>query len=80
MKKDKKNIEEEINKCKNDPYYFYVNYTECPGIKLTREDFESIYNSIVPNENGKVIITSTPKGENFYYDVYLKNYDGRRDN
>lgn len=39
-----KEEQEEYDKCKNDPYYFFINYHTVDGEKLdiTREQFESI--------------------------------------
>lgn len=44
---------EELEKCKNDPYYFFSNYCLINGEKpkITKEEFESKINSI----NGKQI-------------------------
>ena len=57
---------EEIEKCKNDPYYFYSQHCiirdDVPCI--SKEQFEMMWNSkeLRKTRKGDVIITSTPKG------------------
>lgn len=74
-------IKEEMEKCKASPQYFFDNYCRisqehdlppCEPEKL-KELWESAMPKLKNSEmSGKVIITSTPVGNNFFFDLFLK--------
>ena len=70
------NQEEEYKKCKEDPWYFYVNYClvdgEVPNISKESFDelvklWESAKPSLKMRNPGKVIITSTIESDHSVY-------------
>jgi hypothetical protein len=78
-KLDPDKIREEMERCKNSPKYFFDNYCNVSADEIPITDPEVIKEiwdaarPVLSNADKKIIITSTPTGGNFFYDLYIKS-------
>lgn len=76
---DQDKIKEEMEKCKNSPQYFFDNYCNVSADDLPTANLDTIkklWDAAMPHLSkvkGKIIITSTPGGSNYFYDLYIKS-------
>ena len=79
---DRIKMGEEMERCKNSPQYFFDNYWHVTADDLPTSDPDTIKKlwdaagadlSKVDDLEGKIIITSTPQGPNYFYDLYIKS-------
>jgi hypothetical protein len=65
----KKKIKEELKKCIESEEYFRENYVEV----INPELYDDALPKIKEGFEGKVIITSTPLGNNYFFDLWEKS-------
>ena len=65
----KKKIKKEIQKCIESPEYFRENYIG----NIDPETYEKAFHKISEGFEGKVIITSTPLGNNHFKELWKKS-------
>ena len=79
---DQDKMKEEMEKCKNSPQYFFDNYCNVSADDLPTTDpdtLKKIWDAARPSLlkveglEGKIIITSTPGGSNYFHDLYIKS-------
>jgi len=73
----------DLEKCKNDPYYFYKEYCLINGDSpnISRNQFYMAWNSVYGATNsypvkagrGKGVITVTPSGINDWYNIWERH-------